>query len=114
MGRITSKNDISLDNVCTLISSGYIPGDYGQHTDNKVRAQVFCGEVSTPSSEFYKANQSGFKAEVILIVNSEEFSGQMQVEYEGKEYSINRYFNRPYDDYTELYCGSRIGNVESN
>lgn len=106
---ISEKNALRIDNVCKLITISSAENDYGETTDSETSLQIFCAELPVTSNEFFSANQSGFKAQKVLVVNSDEYTKQKLVDYESDRYSIYRYYQRP-DGYTELYCAERVGN----
>jgi len=64
---------------------------------------VFCQKKSVSQSEFFNAGQSGFKPEVVLIVNTLDYRDEKKVKFKDKVYDIYRQFDRP-DERTELYC----------
>lgn len=106
---LSNKNDISLDNVCKLITVTSTDDENGNPKEAETEIELFCAELSVMSSEFFNARQSGIKDQIVLVVNSEEYTKQTIVEYESKRYSIYRDYPR-LDGYTELYCAERIGN----
>lgn len=106
---ISEKNSLSFMNVCKLITVTSIDDENGNPNESETFIELFCAELSVPSNEFFKAKQSGFKAQKVIVVNSDEYTNQTIVEYENKRYSVYRYYLRA-DGYTELYCEGRIGN----
>lgn len=106
---ISNKNDTSLDNVCSLIAITSTENEYGEPTAMETSKDIFCAELPVTSNEFFSAQQSGFKVQKCLVVNSDEYTEERLIGYEGKRYSVYRYYQRA-DGYTELYCAERVGN----
>ena len=107
---LSQKNKkISLDNVCTFVTFSTTENDYGETSTTETKTDVFCAELPITSNEFFNAQQSSFKAQRCLVVNSDEYAEESLIEYEGKPYSVYRYYPRS-DNYTELYCSTRLGN----
>ena len=104
-----SKSRPLLVNKCTLINKTSAENEYGETSSTETATEIFCAELPINSNEFFKASQSGFKTEKVIVVNSSEFSEESLIEYNSKRYSIYRYYQRS-DGYTELYCMERVGN----
>lgn len=107
-----SKEVTSLDNICYLAShSAPHQDEIGQFIPSEIiKTLCFCAEGSIYSSEFFKYGQEGIKPEVKLVVDSESYSGEMEVIYNEKLYSIYRYFPRS-DGLTELYLAHKLGDI---
>lgn len=103
---IGSIKRISLDDVCFLISTSKSTLA-GKH-DNDDVYQCFCSKLSISRQEFFNAGQLGFKPQILIVVNSDEYDGQKTIEYDKKRYAIYKCFQRS-DGYTELYCEIRGG-----
>ena len=107
---LSQKNKkVSLDNVCTFVTISTTENDYGETAETETKTGIFCAELPVPSNEFFNAQQSGFKAQKCLVVNSDEYNEESLIEYDSKPYSVYRYYPRA-DGYTELYCSERLGN----
>lgn len=66
---------------------------------------VFADKKSVGYSEFYKASQAGYTAELKFDVRSFEYSGQQIVEYpvsSGKRYRVLRTYLHGSGEFTEL------------
>lgn len=109
MNRICNKNSISFDNVCTFIKRETTQDENLNDVITDTETNVFCAELPIASNEFFKAEQSGIKASKEFVVYTEEYNDEQLIKYNDKLYSIYRIYQRP-DEYTELYCESRVGN----
>lgn len=65
---------------------------------------------SVSQSEFYKGGEAGLKPEFRLTTAIIDYSGEKEVELDGKRYGIYRTYEVD-KDYIELYC-ERKGGVQ--
>lgn len=105
---ISDKDNISLDNVCYLISETVTRDEMLVEQITKTEKLCYCAESAVYSNEFYKAGQQGIEANKLIIINSEEYSDELKVKYEEKEYSVYRTFPRA-DGLAELYLTFKAG-----
>ncbi|WP_052152879.1 phage head closure protein [Dehalobacter sp. UNSWDHB] len=63
---------------------------------------VFANKLSVGYSEFYKAAQAGYTAELKFDVYTQEYEGQEIAEYEGKRYRVLRTYVSKNGEFTEL------------
>jgi hypothetical protein len=68
----------------------------------ETRREVFANRQSVGYSEFYKAAQAGYSAELKIIVRTEEYNGESYAEHEGKRYKILRTYETKNGEFTEL------------
>lgn len=106
---VSQKTDLSLDNVCYLISESVTSDDIGNQIPSPIEIMTFCAETSAFSSEFFNAGQQGIKPERVLIINSESYDYQTKAKYNDTVYTVYRSYVRP-DGYTELYLTLKVGN----
>lgn len=107
---ISNKDCLSLDNICYLLSYAEpTQDDRGNDTASEpIESLCFCAENSAYSSEFFQAGQQGIKAQKVLVIDSEGYSGQEKVKYSEVCYSIYRVYHR-HDGLAELYLTQKIG-----
>lgn len=107
---ISSKDNISLDNVCYLVSYGESTKDSKANTikGKPIETLRFCAETSAFSSEFFQAGQKGIKPSTVLLIDSESYGGEEKVKYNDILFSIYRFYLRA-DGLTELYLSKKIG-----
>jgi predicted RNA-binding protein associated with RNAse of E/G family len=105
---IGSRENISLDDVCYLISITTEKDDLGQMIRNEKSFMIFCSKMSIVRSEFNTAGMLGHKPEIMLIVDSDSYDQEKYLEYNDKKYSIYKSFQRV-DHFTELYCEVKSG-----
>lgn len=83
---VSSNINVSLDDVCNLITIETEPDDLGQPIlTTETSRQIFCAYTSPSRMEFSAAGQLGMKPDLVLIVDSDEYDNEMVVEYGGKK-----------------------------
>lgn len=72
---------------------------------------VFVRPRSVYASEFYQAAAVGLKPSLTLVLASfADYDGEKLVEYNGKEYTVTRIYQRPDRDSVELTLEERVVN----
>ena len=72
---------------------------------------VFVRPRSVYASEFYQAAAVGLKPSLTLVLASfADYEGEKLVEYNGKEYTVTRTYQRPDRDSVELTLEERVVN----
>lgn len=72
---------------------------------------VFVRPRSVYASEFYQAAAVGLKPSLTLVLASfADYNGEKLVEYNGKEYTVTRIYQRPDRDSVELTLEERVVN----
>lgn len=72
---------------------------------------VFVRPRSVFASEFYQAAAVGLKPSMTLVLsNYSDYEGEKLVEYDGKEYTVTRVYQRPDRDAVELTLEERVNN----
>lgn len=103
------KNDnISLDDICYLVSETIVQDKIGNEISMTSERQVFCAELPIFSSEFSNAGQLGIKPSFVLVIDSEEYQQNEMVNYHEEVFSIYKTFKRE-DGLIELYCSKKTG-----
>lgn len=105
---IGNKEYISLDDVCFLLVSTSIEDELGQTIETLTPVLAYCSKLSITRAEHTNAGQLGYKPQLLLVVDSDEYDEESRVEYNRIAYSVYKSFLR-HDGYTELYCGVKIG-----
>jgi len=105
---IGDPKNISLDDVCYLISTTTTKDDLNQYVTSEKSFMIFCSKLSITRAEFSTAGNLGFKPQMMLIVDSDTYDNEKLLEYEQKKFSIYKTFQRV-DGFTELYCEVKIG-----
>lgn len=102
------KKSISKDDICYLISVTTTLDDLMQEIEVETNRQVFCDKLSIGQKEFALSAQSGLKAEMIIVIDKDEYNDEEKLIYKNQKYSIYRTFVRNDGD-IELYCERRVG-----
>ena len=94
----------------TLCKKGFLQDCIGQAIDEAVEERTIqCTVDSIGRSEWSTAQQGGYEAEALVKVFSASYQGESIAQYNGKTYEIYRTFQD--GDQTELYLGTRIGDI---
>lgn len=94
----------------TLCKKGFLQDCIGQAIDEAVEERTIQCEVdSIGRGEWITAQQGGFQSEIMVRVFSASYNGESLAQYCGKTYEIYRTFQS--GDMTELYLGTRIGDI---
>ena len=105
---IGNPQNISLDDVCTLISITTTQDELGQFIKEEKPYVVFCSKLSITRAEFNASGQLGYKPELMLVIDSDIYENEKYVEYQNIKYGIYKTFQRV-DHFTELYCEVKSG-----
>jgi SPP1 family predicted phage head-tail adaptor len=105
---IGNRDNISLDDVCNLLSSTSTKDDLGQAIIEEKPFMIFCSKLSITRAEFNSAGQMGHKPDMMLVVDSDSYDKEKHLDYYGKKYGIYKSFQRA-DGFTELYCEVNAG-----
>lgn len=98
-----------MDDVITLITKTMTTDEVGFPIAKDELYETFCQVNSITRAEFFNAGKAGMTPEFMFVINSAEYSGQTECEYDGKRYTIYRVFHRQSDDMMELYAEYRSG-----
>ena len=98
------------DVIAYLIGKAITKNEYKQEVETDTRTEIMALYESVSQSEFYKGGEAGLKPEFRLTTAIIDYSGEKEVELDGKRYGIYRTFEVD-KDYIELYC-ERKGGVQ--
>lgn len=93
--------------VVELVDVTYTTNEIGDSVQQKTSRQVFANKKSIRQSEFYQAQATGLKPEVMFEVRTEEYRDESILIYEGKEYNIIRTYDKN-GEITEIVCGGLV------
>lgn len=98
------------DVIAYLIGKAITKNEYKQEVETDTRTEIMALYESVSQSEFYKGGEAGLKPEFRLTTAIIDYSGEKEVELDGKRYGIYRTYEVD-KDYIELYC-ERKGGVQ--
>ncbi|MFZ5352744.1 MAG: phage head closure protein [Bacillota bacterium] len=93
--------------VINLISINYGENDIGDYTETETLKQVFADKQSVRQSEYYQAQAAGLRPELMFLVRSIDYNQETKLEYNDKQYSIIRTYDKD-GETTELICQGLI------
>ena len=98
------------DVIAYLIGKTITMNARTQEVETAPRTEIMALYESVSQSEFYKGGEAGLKPEFRLTTAIIDYSGEKEVELDGKRYGIYRTYEVD-KDYIELYC-ERKGGVQ--
>lgn len=98
------------DVIAYLIGKTITMNARKQEVETDTRTEIMALYESVSQSEFYKGGEAGLRPEFRLTTAIIDYSGEKEVELDGKRYGIYRTFEVD-KDYIELYC-ERKGGVQ--
>lgn len=90
--------------VVELITITTSVNDLGNPIENKTYREVFAERKSVNMKEFYMAQQTNLRPEIIIILQELDYEGEQKVRYNNVEYYVVRIYNAGLDR-IELVCG---------
>lgn len=99
------------DVSCKLLSTTLKTDSIGVQKEVKTEVEVPITKVEEVyASEFYEANEQGFKPTLRLRISSLNYNNEKELIYMGTTYSIIRP-SEPYADEVVLVCERKVKNV---
>lgn len=90
----------------TLRTETVTQDDYGSPVVTYTNTDVWANRKSVKRAEFYAANANGIDLTVTFEVHVEDYSGQKNILFEGKEYVVVRTYQTG-DGKIELSCSDK-------
>lgn len=99
------------DVSCKLISKTYIEDDIGREQEQITKTEVpIIKNEYIGTSEYYPANQIGYKPSLQLRISALNYNDERELEYMNVLYTVIRAKNITADE-TTLICERKKGNV---
>ncbi len=95
--------------VAYLITETYTQDDYGVQRKETTKSKVFVRVSSVSGQEWFEGGRNGLNPQYRFTMFSHDYNDEEIIEYEGKNYTIYRTFNKSIDE-IELYTELRKGN----
>ena len=89
--------------VINLISITTTTNDMGDSIQNETLKQVFADKGSIRQTEFYQAQTTGLKPEIMFKVKSIDYNQEPKLKFNNKTYNIIRTYDKN-GEITELIC----------
>lgn len=94
--------------VITLLSTTQAQNEYGVWTDTTTTKDVFCQVASVTRQEFFDGGRNGLNPEYRITMFFGDYSGERDLIYKNKPYSVYRTFQAK-NDTIELYVERKGG-----
>ena len=98
------------DKVVYLLNIDYSENEIGDTLKTLIKRQIFAEKKSVRQSEFYQAAATGLKPELTFVIWEKEYNEESMLEFEGREYTIIRMFQKDDKD-IELVCSGLVSGV---
>lgn len=89
--------------VIYLIPAGHTKNAVGNAIPNSGGRMVYANKKSIRQAEFYQAQATGLRPEIMFEIRTIEYQGERRLTYDGREYNIIRTFDK-IGELTELVC----------
>jgi len=96
--------------VINLISITIVENDMGDQVETPVKRQVFADKKSVRQNEFYQAQSTGLRADLMFVIRTIEYEQEPKLEYNSKTYTIIRAYDKD-GELTELICQGLVNGV---
>jgi len=96
--------------VIKLVSITTIENDMGDIIEVETKREVFADKKSVRQNEFYQAQATGLRPELMFIVRTIEYEQEPKLEYNLKTYTIIRTYDKD-GELTELVCQGLVNGV---
>ena len=94
--------------VIDLISITRTQNNVGSWAESETLKQVFADKKSIRQSEFYQAQATGLKPELMFIMRSIDYTNETRLKYNNKLYEIIRTHEKN-GELIELVCQGIVG-----
>ena len=98
-------------NPIHLISVTYEENNIGSYLPVEKERKVLASISSVKQSEFYQAQVSGLKPEIVFKIRSFEYKGEEIVLYNNKKYDVIRTYNT-LEGIIEIVCTEKLGDID--
>lgn len=95
--------------VINLISITIVENDMGDQIETLVKRQVFADKKGVRQNEFYQAQATGLRPELMFVVRNIEYEQEPKLEYNSKMFTIIRVYDKD-GELTELVCQGLVNN----
>ena len=92
-----------------LVVESYTKNEYGAMDKTTTRHPVYVNVTSVTSQEWFEGGRNGLNPQYSFKRFQFDYTGEKIIEYNGKQYTIYRTYNRSVDE-IELYTELRKGN----
>jgi SPP1 family predicted phage head-tail adaptor len=94
--------------VIDLVSITRTVNDVGSYTETEVKKTVFADKKSIRQSEFYQAQATGLRPELMFVIRTIEYNNESKIVYNAKNYQVIRTHDKN-GEFIELICQGIVG-----
>lgn len=92
-----------------MVVESYTKNEYGTLEKTTTRHPVYVNVTSVTSQEWFEGGRNGLNPQYRFTMFQFDYTGEKIIEYNGKQYTIYRTYNRSVDE-IELYTELKKGN----
>ena len=92
-----------------MVVESYTKNEYGAMDKTTTIHPVYVNVTSVTSQEWFEGGRNGLNPQYRFTMFQFDYTGEKIIEYNGKQYTIYRTYNRSVDE-IELYTELRKGN----
>ena len=96
--------------VINLVSIATTENDMGDIIEVETKREVFADKKSIRQNEFYQAQATGLRPELMFVIRTIEYEQEPKLEYDSKTYNIIRTYDKD-GELTELVCQGLVNGV---
>lgn len=98
--------------IINLFSETFTINDIGDRIPSYKERKIFAHKQSVGQKEFYQAQATGFKPEIVFKVREFEYKGEQKLKYGSEIYNIIRTYVKEIG-FVEIVCSRGVNNVNS-
>lgn len=96
--------------IINLVSVTTTENDMGDIIEVETKREVFADKKSIRQNEFYQAQATGLRPELMFVVRSIEYEQEPKLEYNSKMFNIIRAYDKD-GELMELVCQGIVNGV---
>ncbi|WP_195510119.1 phage head closure protein [Clostridium tyrobutyricum] len=100
---------MTYDYELILIQKDVDYDEVGNQIPIEKKISILCGKKSVGRTEFYNAAANNLKPEIVFEIHGYEYSGETEVEFNGKRYTVIRTYEVDFEN-LELTCEVKRSN----
>jgi SPP1 family predicted phage head-tail adaptor len=94
--------------IIDLVSITRTVNDVGSYTETEVKNTVFADKKSIRQSEFYQAQATGLRPELMFVIRTIDYNNESKIVYNSKNYQVIRTHDKN-GEFVELICQGIVG-----
>jgi SPP1 family predicted phage head-tail adaptor len=80
--------------IVQLVEITSTVNDIGDRIETEIERYVFANKKGVRQSEFYQANATGLRPQLMFEVRTQDYNGEPRLKHDGVEYNIIRTYDK--------------------